>query len=64
MNAEDPMETEQSSMQDDQGTPMDYEEQAIISKHRYLLAASGFYILLISQCATTGGETERVIKTA
>ncbi|KVH93228.1 Mini-chromosome maintenance complex protein 4 [Cynara cardunculus var. scolymus] len=31
MNAEDPMETEQSTTQNDEGTPLNYEEQATIS---------------------------------
>lgn len=31
MNAEDPMETEESTTQNDEGTPLNYEEQAMIS---------------------------------
>lgn len=63
MNAEDPMETEHSSTQNDDGTPMDYEEQARISTV-VILHCFMIYTVLIYLCATAGGEIERAIKTA
>ena len=42
MNAEDPMETEESSTQNEQGTPMDHEQLVTIFAHCY------FFMIYIS----------------
>ncbi|XP_071715037.1 DNA replication licensing factor MCM4 [Rutidosis leptorrhynchoides] len=60
MNAEDPMETEQQSTQDDQGTPLDYEEQ--VEKLKELSKQPDIYEMLTRSLAPNIWELDDVKK--
>ncbi|KAL8223293.1 hypothetical protein R6Q57_020692 [Mikania cordata] len=60
MNVEDPMETEQSSTQDDQGTPIDYEEQVV--KLKQLSKRPDIYDMLTRSLAPNIWELDDVKK--